>query len=63
MLEDLWTKAIEDYLEISKKDFKFYRVMLVIPDIIERAVLRELMNLLLLKMDFASAFMHQVKWV
>jgi len=22
MLEDLWTKAIEEYLEVEKKDFK-----------------------------------------
>ena len=59
MLEDLWTKALEDYLEIPRKEFKFYRVILIIPDIIERPVLKELMNLLLLRMEFAAAFLHQ----
>ena len=59
MLEDLWTKAVEDYLEIPRKEFKFYRVILVVPDIIERPILKELMNLLLLRMEFAAAFLHQ----
>ena len=59
MLEDLWTKALEDYLEIPRKEFKFYRVILIVPDIIERPVLKELMNLLLLRMEFAAAFLHQ----
>ncbi len=61
MLEDLWTKALEDYLEIPRKEFKFYRVILIVPDIIERPVLKELMNLLLLRMEFAAAFLHQVR--
>ena len=60
MLEDLWTKAIEDYLEISRKDFKFYRVILIVPDIVDRTIFREMMNLLLLRMEFAAAFLHQV---
>ena len=54
-LEDLWTKATEDYLEISKSEFKYHRVV-----VIDRTVLRELMNLLLIRMEFAAAFLHQV---
>ena len=63
MLEDLWTKALEDYLEITRRDFKFYRVVLIVPDITERKVLKELVNLLLLRMEFAAAFLHQVAWI
>lgn len=59
MLEDLWTRAIEEYLEIEKKNFKHYHVILLIPDLVDRSALKELVNVLLQRMEFASAFLHQ----
>ncbi|KAL5473103.1 hypothetical protein EMCRGX_G027548 [Ephydatia muelleri] len=59
MLEDLWTKAIEDFLGIPRKEFKMYRVVLVVPDMIDRSMFKEFMNILLLRMEFASALLHQ----
>ena len=34
-------------------------MIVLIPDLIEHSSLKELMNLLLLRMEFSSAFMHQ----
>lgn len=38
---------------------QYYRVILLVPDMIDRLALKELMNLLLLRMEFAAAFLHQ----
>lgn len=59
MLEDLWTKAIEDTLHINRKKFKDYSIILLIPDIIDRSHVKEMMNVLLLRMRFARATVHQ----
>lgn len=39
-----------------------YKAVLVVPDIYNRGHLRELMNLLLVKMGFGSCFLVQVKF-
>ncbi|XP_064406302.1 actin-related protein 8-like isoform X2 [Halichondria panicea] len=59
MLEDLWTKAFEEYLQIDKRDFKNHRIVLLVSDVINRALFKEFMNILLVKMEFAAAFLHQ----
>lgn len=42
------------------RDLSMYKAVLVVPDIYNRGHLRELMNLLLLKMGFGSCFLVQV---
>lgn len=41
-------------------DLHLYKAVLIVPDIYNRGHLRELMNLLLLKMGFGSCFLVQV---
>lgn len=41
-------------------DLHMYKAVLIVPDIYQRGHLRELMNLLLLKMGFGSCFLIQV---
>lgn len=43
------------------RDLHMYKAVLIVPDIYNRGHLRELMNLLLLKMGFSSCFLVQVK--
>ena len=116
-LEDLWCRAIEECLDIPRKDFKvmwypetllifisvlyttlifsfknimhlvcgvlfstvygimscspvlvsdcdsitkFYRVILLVPDVVDRLLYRDLMNILLLQLQFEAAIIHQV---
>ena len=40
---------------------QLYRVILLVPDMIDRSLFKELMNILLLRMEFASALIHQVR--
>ena len=58
-LEDLWSKAIEEFLDIPQREFKCYRVVLLVSDFIDRAALKEFVNVLLLRLEFAAAFVHQ----
>jgi len=37
-----------------------YNIVLLIPDIVDRSHVKEMMNVLLLRMGFAQATMHQV---
>ena len=39
---------------------QFYRVILLVPDIVDRSLIKEFVNILLLRMEFAAAFVHQV---
>lgn len=41
-------------------DLHMYKAVLIVPDIYTRGHLRELMNLLLLKMGFGNCFLVQV---
>ncbi len=36
-----------------------YHVIVLVPDLVDRTFLKELMNVLLLRMEFSSAFLHQ----
>ncbi|KAL1512547.1 hypothetical protein ABEB36_002128 [Hypothenemus hampei] len=58
-LETIWLHIIETHLQISQKDLKNYRAVLIIPDVYNRIYLRELMYLLLGSMGFASCFLVQ----
>ena len=40
---------------------QFYRVILLVPDIIDRVLLRDYVDLLLLKLGFEAVVIHQVK--
>ncbi|XP_032825583.1 actin-related protein 8 [Petromyzon marinus] len=58
-LEAIWMQAIHRYLDISSSDVKYYRCILLIPDIYNRQHVKELMNMLLTGMGFAGAMVHQ----
>ncbi|KAJ8976225.1 hypothetical protein NQ317_013617 [Molorchus minor] len=45
--------------QINSKDLKYYKAVLVIPDVYNRIYLRELMYLILSKMGFGSCFLVQ----
>ncbi|XP_032892447.1 actin-related protein 8 isoform X2 [Amblyraja radiata] len=54
-LEAIWTLAIQKYLEIPSKDLKYYRCILLIPDIYNRQHVKELVNLLLNNIGFSAS--------
>ncbi|XP_058027743.1 actin-related protein 8 [Ahaetulla prasina] len=58
-LEDIWSYAIQKYLEISLKDLKYYRCILLIPDIYHKQHVKEIVNMTLLKMGFSGIVVHQ----
>ncbi|KAJ8926028.1 hypothetical protein NQ315_009883 [Exocentrus adspersus] len=58
-LETIWTYVLEYNLQVNPKDLKYYKAVLVIPDVYNRTYLRELMYLLLCKMGFGSCFLVQ----
>ncbi|XP_071960310.1 actin-related protein 8-like [Antedon mediterranea] len=58
-METIWSKVIETKLDIPVKDLKSYKVILLIPDIYHRPHVKELMNLLLIRLGFGSAIVHQ----
>jgi len=55
-LEDIWTNAIESELGIPKQEFGRYRVVLVIPAVYRRTLIKHYMTLLLFNMGFGGAF-------
>lgn len=59
-LETIWMSVLESHFNIERKDLKFYKAVLVIPDVYNRTYLKELTTLLLLKMGFGSCFLVQV---
>lgn len=59
-LEIIWTNVIQTYFNIERKDLKYYKAVLIIPNVYNRTYLRELMTLILSKMEFASCFLVQV---
>lgn len=59
-LETIWTHVLEANLHIKSSDLKYYKAVLVIPDVYNRGYLKELVNLLLLKIGFGSCFLVQV---
>ncbi|XP_019869686.1 actin-related protein 8 [Aethina tumida] len=58
-LQTIWTYILENHFQISSKDFKSHKAVLIIPDVYNRTHLRELMYLLLSKMGFGSCFLVQ----
>jgi actin-related protein 8 len=62
VLEDLrciWEYFIKYKLEIDLNDLNNYRAVLIIPAIYNRTHLKEMTNILLLKMGFGSCFLVQ----
>eukprot|EP00112_Aurelia_sp_Birch-Aquarium-sp1_P000617 Seg1058.8 transcript_id=Seg1058.8/GoldUCD/mRNA.D3Y31 product="Actin-related protein 8" protein_id=Seg1058.8/GoldUCD/D3Y31 len=58
-LEKLWSLCIQMYLDIPAKDFQYYRVVLVVPDIFSRRHLREMVDVLLNRLGFSCVILHQ----
>lgn len=59
-LETIWSHVLEHQLHIRISDLKFYKAVLVIPDIYNRGYLKELMTLLVSKIGFGGCFFVQV---
>uniref|UniRef100_A0A8D0LCU4 Actin related protein 8 n=1 Tax=Sphenodon punctatus TaxID=8508 RepID=A0A8D0LCU4_SPHPU len=58
-LEVIWSHVIQKYLEIPLKDLKYYRCILLIPDIYNKQHVKELVNTTLMKMCFSGIVVHQ----
>lgn len=58
-LADIWEYVLKNKLEIDLNDLNQFKAVLVIPDIYNRSILKELTNLLLTKMGFGSCFLIQ----
>ncbi|ELT94986.1 hypothetical protein CAPTEDRAFT_229124 [Capitella teleta] len=58
-LEDIWGWVIRYKLDVPLKDLKFYRAILLIPDIYNRQHIREMFDILLTRLGFSAAFMLQ----
>ncbi|XP_077134445.1 actin-related protein 8 [Ranitomeya variabilis] len=58
-LEVIWTHVIQKFLEIQPKDLKYYRCILLIPDIYNRQHVKEMVNMILTKMGFSGVIVHQ----
>ncbi|XP_053173507.1 actin-related protein 8 [Scomber japonicus] len=58
-LETIWSHIIQKHLEIPLKDLKYYRCILLVPDIYNRQHIKEVVNLLLLNMGFSAIIVHQ----
>ncbi|MEE6501718.1 hypothetical protein FKM82_004301 [Ascaphus truei] len=58
-LETIWSHVIQKLLEIPRKDLKYYRCILLIPDIYNRQHVKEMVNMILMKMEFSGIVVHQ----
>ncbi|XP_078341111.1 actin-related protein 8-like [Crassostrea virginica] len=58
-LETIWATAIQKHLDIPLKDLKMYKAILLIPDVFNHKHTKYLMNLLLERLGFGSAILHQ----
>ncbi|KAF7658267.1 hypothetical protein LDENG_00014980 [Lucifuga dentata] len=58
-LETIWSHVIQKHLEIPLKDLKYYRCILLVPDIYNRQHIKEMVNMLLLNMGFSAIIVHQ----
>uniref|UniRef100_A0A4W6C4M6 Actin related protein 8 n=1 Tax=Lates calcarifer TaxID=8187 RepID=A0A4W6C4M6_LATCA len=58
-LETIWSHVIQKHLEIPLKDLKYYRCILLVPDIYNRQHIKEVVNMLLLNMGFSAIIVHQ----
>uniref|UniRef100_A0A3Q1I2Y0 Uncharacterized protein n=1 Tax=Anabas testudineus TaxID=64144 RepID=A0A3Q1I2Y0_ANATE len=53
-LETIWTNVLQKHLDIPLKDLKYYRCILLVPDIYNRQHIKEVVNMLLLNMGFSG---------
>ncbi|CAI9549438.1 unnamed protein product [Staurois parvus] len=58
-LETIWSHVLQKILEIQLKDLKFYRCILLIPDIYNRQHVKEMVNMVLVKMGFSGVIVLQ----
>uniref|UniRef100_A0A8C4ITA7 Actin-related protein 8 n=1 Tax=Dicentrarchus labrax TaxID=13489 RepID=A0A8C4ITA7_DICLA len=58
-LETIWSHVIQKQLDIPLKDLKYYRCILLVPDIYNRQHIKEVVNMLLLNMGFSAIIVHQ----
>ncbi|AWP09428.1 putative actin-related protein 8 [Scophthalmus maximus] len=58
-LEAIWSHVLQKHLEIPLKDLKYYRCILLVPDIYNRQHIKEVVNMLLLNMGFSAIIVHQ----
>ncbi|KAM3838488.1 actin-related protein 8 [Diretmus argenteus] len=58
-LETIWSHVIQKHLEIPLKDLKYYRCILLVPDIYNRQNIKDMVNMLLLNMGFSAIIVHQ----
>ncbi|XP_072277039.1 actin-related protein 8 [Pyxicephalus adspersus] len=58
-LETIWSHVLQKILGIQLSDLKYYRCILLIPDIYNRQHVKEMVNMVLMKMGFAGVIVHQ----
>ncbi|KAG7999659.1 Actin-related protein 8 [Nibea albiflora] len=58
-LETIWSHVIQKQLDIPLKDLKYYRCILLVPDIYNRQHVKEVVSMLLLNMGFSAIIVHQ----
>ncbi|KAG9313025.1 hypothetical protein JVU11DRAFT_6464 [Chiua virens] len=58
-IETIITNVLEEKLDIKRRDFKNFSVMLVIPDFYDRVYVREFVNLLLVSLGFKQICVQQ----
>ncbi|KAM7346712.1 actin-related protein 8 [Cochliomyia hominivorax] len=58
-LESIWSYAIHERMAIPRKSLVQYGAVLVVPDVYNRSVLRELVSLLLTRLKFRACFLLQ----
>ncbi|XP_047234766.1 actin-related protein 8 isoform X2 [Girardinichthys multiradiatus] len=58
-LETIWSYVIQKHLEIPLKELKYYRCILLVPDIYNRQHVKEIVNMLLHNMGFSAIIVHQ----
>ncbi|XP_062612394.1 actin-related protein 8-like [Saccostrea cucullata] len=58
-IEVIWATALQKHLDIPLKDLKMYKAMLLIPDVFSHRHTKHLMTLLLDRLGFGSAILHQ----
>ncbi|XP_033746554.1 actin-related protein 8-like [Pecten maximus] len=58
-IETIWGQAIQTLLDIPLKDLKLYKALLLIPDVYIHQHVKHMMDILLEKLGFGAAVIHQ----
>ncbi|CAL8092381.1 unnamed protein product [Orchesella dallaii] len=58
-LEDIWRWCLKEKLSIAPEDFPQYKAVIVIPTMFDRVHAKHLMNLVIKRLGFCSAFLIQ----